>query len=289
MTTTDLALVPICGTPILSLRIDGIVYVPMKQVCDALELPWEAQRQRIQSSEIMSEGTLITQVSSGGGLQEQLCLPLKLARVFLLTIPAERIRNADARARVLAWQKESFGAVDDYWTRGFAANPRAGARSALDVRGALRLLAAMREEDSPSARAMLHAMLVRMGEESGFAVPPIDEICSGDAAATRFADTIALFWARVDALDGAPGEPPINQHRVPGMVAINLFELERRCAARRLSLPPRSELRAALRHSRSPRFVAIKPVNGTSHKTVNCWVFQHAEPAQGALFATERA
>lgn len=274
MNPTSMAVVPVQGTPILSLCTDGQVIVPMRQVCDALGLPWEAQRQRIQSHPLLSKGTLISQVPSGGGMQAQLCLPLKLASAFLLTLNPDRIRDENVRAAVLAWQEESFDAVHDYWTRGTARNPRLAHRPSIDVRGALRLLDAMREESNDEVRIMLHQMLAIMGNESGFDVPSVEVLCATPTLSSQHIDMLALFWERFDYLDQLDPKQPLNLHRDPRQIAIRLPMFEARCAAAKLPLPPIGALRTALRLD--PHFVDNKVVNTIEGKSAVCWVFRKA-------------
>lgn len=95
---------------------------------------------------------------------------------------------------------------------------------------------------------------------------------------------VELFWERFDYIQSIePDAPdrPINHSRVPEFIAINLVQFEQRCGDLRLNLPPMNELKRLLRSSRARKFVAHKPVNSRTGKTVNCWCFETSKsPSQ---------
>lgn len=92
---------------------------------------------------------------------------------------------------------------------------------------------------------------------------------------------VEWFWERVDYF--AANEPlhadrPINHSRTAEVIAISLVDFEQRCGDRRLALPcPITELKRLLKGSKARKFVAAKPVNSVTGKTVNCWVFRNPD------------
>lgn len=271
--STEFAIVPIAGQQCLSVHDNGDVVVPIRPLSDGFGLDWSAQYRRINRTEILAEGVAMTAIPSGhGGMQEALCLPVHLAFAWLVTIQLDRIPDPTIRASIKALQLESFDAMYDYWAKGSAHNPRF-ARSArsIDVRGALRLLAAVREERNPEVRVMLHRMLTRMGEEGGFEVPAVEALCAGTPMDARQAEMLSIFWERYDWLSNKLGEPTVNMHRDPARIAVNMPAFEKLCAHHRLPLPPLTQLRPALRTD--PRFDKAATVNAHDGKTQQCWVF----------------
>lgn len=88
---------------------------------------------------------------------------------------------------------------------------------------------------------------------------------------------VELFWERFDwiaSLETTEAPNPIDHSRAADTIAINLVQFEQRCGDLRLSLPPMNELKRLLKASKARKFIANKPVNSRTGKTVNCWCFQ---------------
>lgn len=179
--STEIALVPIAGLQLLSVYDDGKVLAPMKQMSEEIGLPWKAQHQRIHNTEILAEGIRIIQIPSpSGGPQETLCLPIKLAFVWLVTVPVGFIRDPETRKRVDALQRESFDAMYDYWTKGIATNPRATAatlridlaRQAMARRNLPKTLDRLEKATNPTTRR-IELALARADCETLGIVPPV--------------------------------------------------------------------------------------------------------------------
>lgn len=87
---------------------------------------------------------------------------------------------------------------------------------------------------------------------------------------------VELFWERFDwiaAQESDTTDRPIDHSRTNDVFAINLVQFEQKCGDLRLSLPPMNELKRLLKTSKARKFLAHKPVNSRTGKTVNCWVF----------------
>jgi hypothetical protein len=90
------------------------VYVPVRPLCDYLEVSWAGQRQRLQRDPVLGEALRsirVTQARAGeqGGTitTEMLCLPLKLINGWLFGINANRVRE-DLREKVIQYQRECY-------------------------------------------------------------------------------------------------------------------------------------------------------------------------------------
>jgi hypothetical protein len=122
---TELATVIVAGVPLLTALHEHEPVVLMRNMSETLGLPWHAQRERIHDTPGIGNFARIIRVPSlSGGSQEALCLPVKRAFAWLMTVPVKRIRDPDVRARIDDIQRESLDAIWDYWTRGSAHNPR---------------------------------------------------------------------------------------------------------------------------------------------------------------------
>ena len=137
---------------------------------------------------------------------------------------------------------------------------------------------------SPEIRDMLHAILTHHCQALSLEPPPptvfTELVPPADVAEQAVLD---LFWKACHAVEAAGG-PSLNHSRDPSLIAINLREVQQRCAATGLALPKAAELHQALRLSREPAFVASKVVNSRNGGSRKCWVFrmsprQSHEPA----------
>jgi hypothetical protein len=91
---------------------DRRLYVPLADLCEAMEIDTNAQAQRIRRNEVIDDAliTLPLQVPYGeeGALQTRrlLCLWLNRLPYWLGTIEASRIPDADRRRQVVRFQRE---------------------------------------------------------------------------------------------------------------------------------------------------------------------------------------
>lgn len=109
---------------LLTLQKDGIAYVAMKPICENIGLDWEAQRQRINRDEVLSEGAFIIQAPTKGGIQKLLCLPIHYLNGWLFGVDVSRVK-AEIKQKLITYKKECYQALFDYWNNGVAVNPRA--------------------------------------------------------------------------------------------------------------------------------------------------------------------
>lgn len=99
----------------------GRPYVPLKTICINLGIDWEAQRQRIQRDQVLSEGACMIQVPSTGGDQAMLCLPLEYLNGWLFGIDDKRVAP-EIREALVIYKREAYGALYNYFVKGFALN-----------------------------------------------------------------------------------------------------------------------------------------------------------------------
>lgn len=107
---------------------DGKPWVAMKPICEAMELDWEAQRQMIERDPVLRQVTCILQATSSGKdgktyNVEMICLPLDFLNGWLFKLDASRYEGG-RRDVIMAYQRECYSALYDYWHRGVAVNPR---------------------------------------------------------------------------------------------------------------------------------------------------------------------
>jgi len=89
--------------------------VPIKPICEALGIDFEAQRQRIERDEILNATACITKaVAADGKEREMISLPMKFIFGWLFTIDTSRV-NEDARPYVIRYKLECYNALYDYF------------------------------------------------------------------------------------------------------------------------------------------------------------------------------
>lgn len=103
------------GDTLLTVRSDGGVFVAVKPICDAVGLAWNGQLERLKRDAVLAEGMRIIRIPSQGGRQETVCLPLELMHGWFFTIEDSRIKNPEARARVLLYKRECYAALHGYF------------------------------------------------------------------------------------------------------------------------------------------------------------------------------
>lgn len=113
------------GQELLLVEKDGRQHVAMKPIVEALGLDWDAQRQMIGRDAVLSEAAcVIHAVASKDGYQrEMLCLPLDYLNGWLFKVNASRY-PVERRKAIIAYQKECYPALANYWRKGAAVNPR---------------------------------------------------------------------------------------------------------------------------------------------------------------------
>lgn len=99
---------------------DGMVYVPIRPICDSLGLDWSSQVKRINRDEILSEAAMsvvitttdIDPKSRRPHTSEMLCLPLDYLNGWLFGVNASRV-NPGIRSRLLSYQRECYRVLAD--------------------------------------------------------------------------------------------------------------------------------------------------------------------------------
>lgn len=125
MTETKTALVAFHGHDILTINDGETIRVAMKPICEAIGLQWEAQLKRIKRHDVMAACMSIMDFQMPGDDQrrEVATLPLDMLNGWLFGVEASRVKP-EIRERLVEYQRECFGVLHDYWTKGQATNPR---------------------------------------------------------------------------------------------------------------------------------------------------------------------
>jgi len=96
----------------------------MKPIIEGMGLTWHGQHAKIKAN-ASRWGILELRIPSGGGLQAMLCTPLRKLPGFMTTIEPGKVKNSEARAKIISYQNECDDVLWGYWNDGISVNPRA--------------------------------------------------------------------------------------------------------------------------------------------------------------------
>lgn len=126
----ELFLVEHCGQP----------YTAMRPIVESMGLDWKAQLVKIKQrfSSVVGE---ITTTGKDGKQYQMLCLPLKKLFGWLMTISPNKVKP-ELRDTVIKYQEECDDVLWDYWTKGYAVNPRSTKNDRVPLKNAVNMLVA---------------------------------------------------------------------------------------------------------------------------------------------------
>ncbi|QCI92904.1 phage antirepressor N-terminal domain-containing protein [Novosphingobium sp. EMRT-2] len=269
MSDNRFALVEFQGSQLLTIFDGETVRVAMKPLVDALGIDWVSQYKRIQRDPLLSEGMVIMTMPSERGMQETVTLPIDLMHGWLFTLTVSKVRE-DARARVIAYQRECYQVLHDYWVKGAAINPRHAQGGTTSTGDLLKLVDRLKSEWQPDIKAMLHAVLAQTCERMNVPLPPIEafgqpSLPDLEIAGTFFAGLMSLREAGIT----------FDHHRQDEMLAISLPEIGKLFEKRRIDSARNHKLWRALRAH--PAFMDVGVVNSRDGKSRHCWMFNRAK------------
>lgn len=261
--------VPFAGAEILAARRGDEVRVPMKRFCEAIGLPWAAQRQRIQRDEVLREGASMMLIPSEGGPQEQLTLPLDLIPGFLFTAEARRYAP-ELQERVRLFRSECFRVLHRHFfgTRSTPAPVDQGAAAAIAREGS-RLVQLLKRETSPRLRRFYHDQLDQICVAQGIATPALEAI-GADAIAP--AELVSGFMRGLETLSimGVVW----NHCAQPGIVAFDLAEVLGHFDRLMIPMPALGLMARALRDHGPIVDATVPMISNITGRHHLCWVFK---------------
>ncbi|AIK84049.1 hypothetical protein CGLAR1_01925 [Corynebacterium glutamicum] len=119
--SVEVATIPFHGTDIQSVEVDGEPYVVFRPLVESIGLDFRSQSRRLAGKSWA--GMVKMTIPSGGGPQEMTAINLKTLTMWLATIDENRVNEA-SRPLVVAYQNEVAEAIESYFTKGTATNPR---------------------------------------------------------------------------------------------------------------------------------------------------------------------
>lgn len=121
--TTELVSIPFHGQSVQSVEIDGKPHVVFRPLVESLGLDADSQMKRLRRHS-WATTVKMTGVGLDGKNREMTCIDLRTLTMWLATIDENRV-SEEARPLVVAYQNEVADAIESYWARVGAINPRA--------------------------------------------------------------------------------------------------------------------------------------------------------------------
>ncbi len=119
---SQLVHIPFSGGEVMAVAIDGKPWVVLRPAFDAMGLAPDRQIDKIRSHR-WATTSLTEVVADDGRVRQMVVCDVRTFLMALATIPASRVSDR-ARPILEAYQAEVADAIEAYWTRGGATNPR---------------------------------------------------------------------------------------------------------------------------------------------------------------------
>lgn len=123
LNNTTVATIPFHGTNIQSVEIDGNPHIVLKPMVESIGMDYSRQLQKLKGKSWATMGMTAT-VGADGKSREMTVIDLRTLTMWLATIDENRV-SEEARPLVVAYQSEVADAIEAYWSKGGAINPRA--------------------------------------------------------------------------------------------------------------------------------------------------------------------
>lgn len=108
------------GTDIVTVDLDGQVFVPIRPICMALGISVRTQLDKIKEDEILSSvGTLRVSTGADGKAYEMFCLPLMYIYGWLFSINPKNV-NPEAKEAVSRYRRECYEALYQHFSAALA-------------------------------------------------------------------------------------------------------------------------------------------------------------------------
>ena len=98
------------GATLTVTLINGVPFVAMRPICEAIGLDWASQFTRIKRHPVLAKGVVVTTTPSAGGDQKAVMLPLDKLDGWLFGVSVRRVRP-ELRERLTQYQAECFDAL----------------------------------------------------------------------------------------------------------------------------------------------------------------------------------
>lgn len=130
----DLIRIPIAGTDVLAVDLDGKPHIILRPAIDALGLDYSSQAAKLRNKSWASVVEIATQLPGDSQRRNVSAVDVRTFLMLLATVSENKIRP-ELRPILAAYQSEVADAIEAYFTKGGAINPNASVEQ-LDNLGA---------------------------------------------------------------------------------------------------------------------------------------------------------
>lgn len=120
---STVATIPFHGTNIQSVEIDGNPHIVLKPMVESIGMDYSRQLHKLKGKSWAAMGMTAT-TGADGKTYQMTVIDLRTLTMWLATIDENRV-SEEARPLVVAYQSEVADAIEAYWSKGGAINPRA--------------------------------------------------------------------------------------------------------------------------------------------------------------------
>jgi hypothetical protein len=128
---SEIVKVPFHGDDILTVDVNGKPHIVLKPAIEAIGLDYFTQLAKLNGRSWAVKG-LSPSTGSDGKTYEMVTVDLRTFLMLLATIDEKRVAK-DVAPKLIAYQAEVADAVEAYWTKGVAVNPRVGHKEAAEI------------------------------------------------------------------------------------------------------------------------------------------------------------
>lgn len=119
----DVVIIPFHGENVYGLNVDGELEIILKPIIDRLGLDYWAQIQKLRNRSWAALASRQVQVPGQAQRREMLTCSVQTFAMMLATVDENKV-SADIKPKLVMYQAECAKAIEDYWTKGKAVNPR---------------------------------------------------------------------------------------------------------------------------------------------------------------------
>lgn len=166
---SEVVLVPFHGDELMCVDEDGQPQVVLKPVLESIGVDYWSQVEKLRGRSWARTGQSLVRQSDGRP-REVITVDVRTFLMLLATIDERRV-GKDVKPKLIAYQAEVADAIEAYWTKGGAVNPRASREQLAEIAGlAERQMAVLRLADGLVDSRWLeskirHVMARALGEE----------------------------------------------------------------------------------------------------------------------------
>ena len=122
-TVSEIVRIPFHGDEILTVDVDGKPHIVLKPALERIGLDYPTQYMKLRSRSWATVGQR-PMVAEDGKIRDMVVVDVRTFLMLLATIDERRV-GEDVRPKLVLYQAEVADAIEAYWTKGGAINPRA--------------------------------------------------------------------------------------------------------------------------------------------------------------------